>query len=124
MKKILFITLFALPFLAFSQEISGTAWKIHEGDGDRKVIFFEEDDTFTYLQVVSHSGNEGIVFGDDDETWELHGNKLEGYKLVVLFNDGYKIMTGTFNRTGDYMSGTFMNIDGYSGTWSGELIKF
>lgn len=124
MKKILFITLFALPFLAFSQEISGTAWKIHEDDGDRKVIFFEADETFTYLQAVSKSGNAGVVFGDDDEIWGLHGNKLEGYKLVVLFNDGYKIMTGTLNRTGDYMSGTVMNKDGYSGTWFGELIKF
>lgn len=119
MKKLLSILLFTIPFIGFSQDISGTGWKIYEDDGDRKIILFEGDGKFTYLQVISESGNQGKVYGDDDETWELDGNKI-----VVLFNDGYLIMTGTINRTGDYMSGTFMNKKGKTENWFGELIKF
>ena len=69
--------------------------------------------------MIFNSGSQGKVYGDDDETWELNENKI-----VVLFNDGYKIMTGTINRTGDYMSGTIMNKKGKTGNWTGELIKF
>ena len=119
MRKILFILLLTIPFLGFSQDISGTGWKIYEDDGDRKIIFFEDDGTFTYLNVIFNPGSQGKVYGDYDETWELNGNKI-----VVLFNDGYKIMTGTINRTGDYMSGTIMNKKGKTENWTGELIKF
>ena len=119
MKRILFILLLTIPFLGFSQDISGTGWKIHEDDGDRIIILFEDDGTFTYLNVISNSGRQGEVFGNHDETWELDGNKI-----VVLFNGGYLIWTGTINRTGDYMSGTMMNKKGKTDTWTGELIKF
>tara|TARA_B100001250_G_scaffold386482_1_gene383051 strand:- start:725 stop:1114 length:390 start_codon:yes stop_codon:yes gene_type:complete len=119
MKRILFILLLTIPFLGFSQDISGTGWKISHDDGDRTIILFEDDGTFIYLGVISHSGNQGEVFGNDDETWELNGNKI-----VILFNDGFNIMTGTINRTGDYMSGTTMNKKGKTENWFGELIKF
>tara|TARA_B110000259_G_C13638556_1_gene251323 strand:+ start:58 stop:417 length:360 start_codon:yes stop_codon:yes gene_type:complete len=119
MKKILITLLLTLPFLGFSQDISGTGWKIYEDDGDSKIFFFEDDGTFTFLNVIMNSGNEGKVFSNDVDTWEVNGNKI-----VVLHNGGYKIMTGTINRTGDYMSGTIMNKKGKTENWTGELIKF
>ena len=119
MKRILFIILITIPFLGFSQDISGTGWKIYDEDGDRRIIFFEDDGTFTYLNVTT-SWNEGSVYGNDDETWEVK----DGNKIVLLLNDGYKIMTGTINRTGDYISGTLINREGITDSWTGELIKF
>ena len=119
MKKLLSILLFTIPFLGFSQDISGTGWKIYEDDGDRKIILFEDDGTFTYFNVTSISGNEKKGWSDDLDTWEVDGNKI-----VILFTGGYQIMTGTINRTGDYMSGTSMNKKGKTENWFGELIKF
>ena len=119
MKKLLFVLLLTIPFIGFSQDISGTGWKIYEKDGDEKIILFEDDGTFTYLNVISNSGNEGKVFSGDDDTWVVNGNKI-----VVLFSGGYRIMSGTINKTGDYMSGTTMNKKGDTENWVGELIKF
>ena len=118
MKKLILILLFIIPLHGFGQDISGTAWKIYENEGDKKIIIFENDGTFTYLNVISTS-NAGNVYGDENETWELNG-----FKIVVLFNDGYKIMSGTINVTGDYMSGTLINRKGLSSNWTGERIKF
>jgi len=118
-KKLLFILLLTLPFIGFGQDISGTGWKISENDGDRLIILFEENGTLTYLIEISHSGNQGKVFGDDGDTWEIDGNKV-----VILFNDGYNIMSGEINSKGDYMSGITINKKGDSDTWTGELIKF
>ena len=111
--------LLTIPFIGFGQNLNGTGWKISENDGDQKIIIFENDGTFTYLNVINNSGGQGKVYGNDDETWEVNGNKI-----VVLFSGGYKIMTGTINRTGDYMSGTIMNKKGKTENWTGELIKF
>ena len=119
MKKLVLILFFIIPLHGFSQDLSGTGWKIYEDDEDKKIIIFEDDGTFIYVDVITNSGVQGKSYGDDDDTWELDGNKL-----VVLFNGGYKIMTGTINRTGDYMSGTMMNKKGKTENWTGELIKF
>ena len=117
MKKTILIALLAIPFLGFGQDISGTGWKITEEDGDKKILLFKEDGTFIHLNVKGAS--EGYVFGDDDETWELDGNKV-----VILFNDGYKIFSGTINTSGDFITGTLMNRKGVTQKWSGELINF
>ena len=119
MKKLLFILLLIIPFFGFGQNLSGSGWKIQDEDGDRFIILFDEDGTFTILNVIHQSGNQGRVFGDDDETWEVDGNKV-----VISRNDGYQIYSGTINRKGDYMWGMKMNKKGISQRWSGELIKF
>lgn len=114
MKKILITLLLTLPFLGFSQDISGTGWKITEEDGDQGIYLFESDGTFTYLRVKYSD-----VFGDEDETWELDGNKI-----IFKHNDGYSILSGTINKSWDFMSGMRMNTNGEYETFTGELIKF
>ena len=114
MKKLSCILLLTIPFFGFGQDISGTGWKITDGDGDKKIFLFESDGTFTVLRVEG-----GYVFGDEDETWELDGNKI-----VFKNNDGYSIYSGTINRSWDFMSGMRMNIKGEYENFSGELIKF
>ena len=79
---------------------------------------FEKNGEFTYLNISMNSGNEGNVYGDDNETW-----KLDGDKITILFNDGYRILSGTINREGDIMSGTSINKEGLVSNWYGELIK-
>jgi hypothetical protein len=113
MKKLLFVLLLTIPFVGFGQDISGTGWKITDQDGTQKIYLFESDGTFTYLRVKSD------VLGDEDETWELDGNKI-----IFKHNDGYSIYSGTINSSWDFMSGMRMNTKGEYENFSGELIKF
>tara|TARA_B100000700_G_scaffold314504_1_gene401180 strand:- start:1867 stop:2238 length:372 start_codon:yes stop_codon:yes gene_type:complete len=86
-----FTTLFfflLLPSVAFANDISGNGWVSSESDGDKTIYLFDKDKTFTYLGVISITGNQGKVFGDNDETWELSEN---GNLLVISFNNGYRI---------------------------------
>ncbi len=119
MKKVILIILLAIPFLGLGQDISGTGWKLTDQDGDKKIILFENDKSFTHLNIISQSGNSGVVFGDEDETWMLAGDNI-----IISFNNGFKIYSGQINSSRDYMSGTMVNKNGKSDTWSATLIKF
>tara|TARA_B110000459_G_scaffold159933_1_gene175534 strand:+ start:28 stop:387 length:360 start_codon:yes stop_codon:yes gene_type:complete len=119
MKKAILIILLTIPFLGFGQGISGTGWKLTDQDGDKKIILFEEDKSFTYLNILSQSGNSGKVYNDEEDTWMLADDNI-----IISFSNGYKIYSGQINSTRDYMSGTMLNKAGNSGTWSATLIKF
>ena len=112
MKKLLLL-LMIVPFIGFGQDIGGTGWKIYEEDGTRKIILFEKDGTFTYMESQKQ------LYSDDTETWKLNGDKI-----IILYSDGYRILSGTINRERDYISGTSINREGYSESWYGELIKY
>ena len=115
MKRILFILLLTIPFVGFGQEINNTVWKTIDDGGDQRIIMFKEDGTFIY-QYRYRNGTVQI-FGDEDETWEINGNKV-----VLLFNDGFVIMSGEINSRGDYMSGFRINKNGETLSWTGTLI--
>jgi len=116
--KHLYIILLTLPFLGFSQDISGTGWKIYEDDGTQRIIIFENDGTFSFLNVKGHENVEFFFSGLTD-TWMLNDGNI-----IISFTDGFMVMSGTINGTGDYMSGTWVSKKNSSGNWSGELIKF
>ena len=118
MKKLLLALLISIPFTVFGQDISGTGWKIDEDNGDELIILFESDGTFTYLIEVSSSGNEGRVFGDDEDTWTIDGNKV-----VISYNSGFMLVSLTLNNNGDSMSGTAINIKGLVTRVTAKLIK-
>lgn len=119
MKKIILIALLTIPFLGFTQEISGTGWKLTDSDNDKKIMLFEEDKSLTYLNVTMQSGNSGKVYSKEEDTWSL-----EGSKVIISFNNGYRVCSGKLNDAGNYMSGTWVNKNGSSGTWSAILIDF
>jgi len=119
MKKILFILLLTLQFVGFSQDISGTGWRLSYENGDKTIVLLEKDNTVTYLDVVHVSGNEGNVFGDEDDTWTF-----DGKNLVILFNNGYQIVSGEINQNGDVINGSMMNKKGLSRSVRLELIQF
>ena len=77
----------ALPSVAFTSDIEGTGWIGSQSNGAKSIFLFDKDKTFSHLNVISPSGNQGRVFGDNDETWELTENEI----LVISFNNGYKI---------------------------------
>ena len=120
MYKILFSTLIFVSYigLGYGQDIAGTGWKIYEADGTKKIVLFEKEGTFGYMSTQS-SYNESKIYNDVDETWELDGDKI-----ILLFNDGYRIFSGTINKKRDYMSGTSINKKGLVKEWYGTLIKF
>ena len=122
MKKLLVIFILSLsiflPSVVFGKDISGTAWVFYQDDGDKDVVFFEEDGTVTYLQVISNSGNEGKVFSESNNTW-----KMDGDLVVISYNDGYMIVSLTINNRGNKMSGTSINIKGLVEKLEAKIIE-
>jgi len=119
MKKLTFILLFTIPFIGFGQDLGGTGWTLYHDNGDKVIVLLEKDNTFTWLNVVHESGNEGEVFGDNDDTWTFNGQKI-----VILFNDGFQIISGKINQNGDIINGSMMNRQGDSRNVRLELINF
>ena len=85
-KIISLLSFLTFPLTCFAFDFEGSGWLVKEEDGDKKIILFEKDGSFTYLNVISLSGNQGRVFGDSRDTWEKNENTL-----VISFTDGYKI---------------------------------
>ena len=119
MKKLVLILLFIIPLHGFGQDINGTGWKISQDDGGQKIIIFENDGTFSYLNVKIDQWNEGDFYSDLTETWMLNDGVI-----TISFSDGFKVHSGKINQKGDYMWGTWVNKKKSSGTWIGERIKF
>jgi hypothetical protein len=113
--SIVFLTF--LPSIVWGGNIDGTGWFFEDNNGAIKIILFENDQTFTYLKETSHSGNEGRVFGDDEDTW------IQDEDLVTIsYNDGY--MLCSLNLTGTKrMSGTCINKVGEKREVKGRLVE-
>ena len=104
--------------IIFADEIKGSAWiGRHVEDGDIQIYLFDKNGTFSFLNVVSTSGGEGSVFGDEDETWELNGNRL-----VISHNGGYMLCSLTRDYWSKF-SGTCINKPGNIQTINLEKIK-
>jgi hypothetical protein len=122
MKKLLVIFILALsiflPSVVFGKDISGTAWVFYQPDGDKDVVFFENDGTVTYLQIISNAGNEGEVFSKPIDTWKINGDKV-----VISYTNGYMIVSLTINSRGDKMYGTSINKAGLVEKVEAKLIE-
>ena len=113
--SIVFLTFF--PSIVFGGDIGGTGWFTEDDDGDRKIVFFEKDQTFTYLKVKSWSGNEGNVYSEDDDTWMIN----EGL-VVMSYNHGYMICSLNLITTKS-MLGTCINKMGLKNEVTLRLIE-
>ena len=118
-KIIQLIFLFTFPVITLADDIKGSGWSSIDEDGDKKIILFEKDGSFTYLNVSMKSGNEGNVYSDDRDTW-----KEENNKLVLSFTDGYKLCSlKPIDWSKEMMSGTCINKKGNVETMQLRLIK-
>ena len=113
------LLLFLIPFIGFGQNLKGTGLKLSYDNGDKTIVLLEKDNTVTYLEVVHGSGNDGNVFGSEDDSWTF-----DGKNLVILFNNGYQIVSGEINQNGDVINGSMMNKKGLSRSVRLELIQF
>ena len=111
------MVLIFLPYFVFGEDISGTGWSFEENDGDKRITIFEKDGTFTYVLLVSRSGNEGEVYNKDSDTYSVDGDQV-----VKSFTDGYKICSLTVNSRKNRMSGTCINKKGLVQQMTGKLI--
>ena len=119
LKIITLLFLFNYSYYGLAEEIGGNGWYATYEDGDKKIILFEKDGSFTYLNVSQLSGNEGNVYGDDNETWKEVNNKL-----ILSFNDGYRICSLIREKwSREIMNGSCINKQGHSGNMQLRLIK-
>tara|TARA_B100000925_G_scaffold149742_1_gene112405 strand:- start:999 stop:1358 length:360 start_codon:yes stop_codon:yes gene_type:complete len=117
-RVILLVLIIFLPLTVFGNDIRGSGWIFYEGDVDKKIILFEKDGTFTSLNVISITGSEGEVWGDSDETWTINGDRV-----VISYNNGYRICSLILNKSKDRMSGTCINKAGLVEEIRGKLIE-
>lgn len=103
------LTFFVLFFSSsvVADSIKGTAWLFFEGDHDKKIILFEDDQTFTYLNIFQKSGNQGKVFSDPADTWTI-----EGDVVTLSYTNGYRLVSLTINIEKNSMSGISINKKG------------
>ena len=93
-------------------------WFLEESDGDKVIILFEKDGTFTYLDVTISSGGEGEVYSDD-----IYIYSVKGDRVVISFSDGYLICSLTMGTTKSRMSGTCLNQEGTIEQITGRRIE-
>ena len=118
-KIIQLIFIFTFPVITLANHIKGSGWFAIEEDGDKKIILLEKDGSFTYLNVVSQSGNEGNVYSDNRDTWKEDNNNL-----ILSFTDGFKICSlKSFDWSEEIMSGTCINKNGLVETMQLRQIK-
>tara|TARA_B110000438_G_C15664476_1_gene585446 strand:+ start:629 stop:988 length:360 start_codon:yes stop_codon:yes gene_type:complete len=118
MRSLLLVLLISLPSIVFGEDMSGTGWFFEENNGDKEIILFEKDGTFTYLQVVMLSGGEGEVYSDEYDTYSVNEDLV-----VISFTGGYKICSLTIDSRKDRMSGTCINKKGIVNQIKGRLIE-
>tara|TARA_Y100000768_G_C23746868_1_gene571957 strand:+ start:105 stop:470 length:366 start_codon:yes stop_codon:yes gene_type:complete len=101
-KKILPVLVLSMP-LFLNASVGGSGWTMIDEDGDAKIIIFNKNGKFAYLNVRSSSGNQGAVFGDE-ETWLIEYNKL-----IISFSNGYKLCSVDYYSLRKNLSGTCIN---------------
>ena len=119
LKLISLYFLFTSSVAALSNEIKGSAWSGIEDDGDKIIFLFDKNGTFSYLNVISISGNQGRVFGGESETWRVRDNKL-----IISFTNGYAFCSLDRKKWNpESMQGTCINKEGKVEKIQLKLIK-
>ena len=98
------------------EDIAGSIWKFYDEDGDVRLYFFKKDNTFIYKNLISITGNEGKVFGDNDEKWSVQNNIV-----LVSHSGGYNKRYFTINDMRDVMKGVSRNVKGKGERIIGKL---
>tara|TARA_B100000767_G_C19542875_1_gene441550 strand:- start:343 stop:693 length:351 start_codon:yes stop_codon:yes gene_type:complete len=116
MRVLLLIILFS-PLTVLGEEIDGSGWVFEENDGDKKIILFDPDKTFTYINITSSSGNSGRTFSGTRFQWSF-----DGTTVVLNFNNNFRLCSLNLKGS-DTMIGTCVNEKGVADSIKGKLIE-
>ena len=93
------VTLF-LPLTVLGTELGGTGWFFEEDDGHKKIILFDSNNTFTYLNVNSPSGNTGEIYSGNNYEWNYQENGV-----FLSYNNNFQVCSLDL-KSSSFMSGT------------------
>ena len=116
MRVLLIIILFS-PLTVLGEEIDGSGWVFEENDGDKKIILFDPDKTFTYINIKTSYGNSGKTFSGTGFQWSF-----DGTTVVLNFNNNYRLCSLNLKGS-DTMIGTCVNEKGVVNSIKGKLIE-
>jgi len=116
MRVLLLIILFS-PLTVLGEEIGGSGWVFEESDRDKKIILFDLDKTFTYINIRNSSGNSGRTFSGTRLQWSF-----DGTTVVLNFNNNFKLCSLNLKGS-DTMIGTCVNETGVVVSIKGKLIE-
>ena len=116
-RLLLLILLVVFSVFVFADDLSGTGWIFEDDDGERAIVLFDSDGTFSYVDVLPHD-NQRTVWNEDDDTFTVTGDLV-----VVSFTDGYRICSMTLNSRLNRMSGTCINKVGLVNETAAKLIE-
>ncbi len=124
MKKLIFILLFTIPCVVFGQnsdvesKLINTVWRISLIETDfHAIVVFKQPGPFGYISDVTYAPR--VMEESDKHHWRVNSTG----SVIIKFTDGFLMCVGKMNSS-QSMSGTFVNENGKSGTWIGELIKY
>ena len=102
MIKFLFtvLVILFLPLTVLGTELGGTGWSFEEDDGHKMIVLFDNNNTFTYLNINSPSGNTGKIFSGDNFEWNYQENGV-----FLSFNNNFQVCSLDL-KSSSYMSGT------------------
>ena len=102
MIKFLFtvLVILFLPLTVLGTELGGTGWFFEHDDGHKKIILFDSNNTFTYLNVDSPTGNTGKIFSGDNFEWNYKENGV-----LLSYNNNFQMCSLDF-KSSSSMSGT------------------
>lgn len=88
MIKFLFtvLVILFLPLTVLGTELGGTGWYFEEDDGHKMIVLFDNNNTFTYLNINSPSGNTGEIFSGDNFEWNYKENGV-----FLSFNNNFQV---------------------------------
>tara|TARA_B100002052_G_scaffold267324_1_gene265150 strand:+ start:387 stop:692 length:306 start_codon:yes stop_codon:yes gene_type:complete len=78
--------------------IHDSKWMFYYENGDCQELEFHSNSTFTYTNIKSKLGIVGNTYSNG--TWKISNNKL-----LLLTNNGFKIMKGTLLYNDNYFLG-------------------
>ena len=116
-RLLLLILLVVFPVFVFANDLWGTGWVASHSDGKKEVILFDDDGTFTYIELMPYDGLEK-VWNEDYDTYTVTEDLV-----VVSFTDGYRLCSMTLNSRRNRMSGTCVNKVGLVTEITAKLIE-
>jgi len=95
-----FLLILFFPLKVSGTVIGGTGWFFEEDNGDKKIILFNNNNTFTYLNVSISTGITGSIYSGDNFEWNYQENGV-----FLSYNNNFQVCSLDL-KSSSFMSGT------------------